>query len=196
MNRFHHLVPRIPFQPDESALLVTDMQRFFLEGGSHAVVLEPEATIDAANELIDLFRSKGRPIIFTRHGYAQGEDIGVMSRWWNDNLMLSEERSEIDPRVHLTSNDKVVVKKRYSAFALTELEDLITVESQLVICGVMTHLCVESTAREAFHRDYEVFVVREAVSTNSKAFQESALDIMDHGFADVVGLDHIKEVMG
>ncbi len=76
-------------------------------------------------------------------------------------------------------------KTRYSAFHGTGLEESLRelgVE-RVVIAGVMTHLCVESTAREAFIRDFEVVLATDASASASEELHLGSLRALGHGFA-------------
>ena len=72
---------------------------------------------------------------------------------------------ELIPELHADPHDVVVVKRRYSAFLGTDLEAVLHTAGvrALVICGLMTSFCCETTARDAHGRDYEVLFAADAV---------------------------------
>ncbi|HSG28652.1 MAG TPA: isochorismatase family cysteine hydrolase, partial [Candidatus Krumholzibacterium sp.] len=80
---------------------------------------------------------------------------------------------------------EVIEKTQYDAFFHTDLEAILNAAGikRLVLTGVMTHLCVETTARAAFTRGFEVFVPADAVATFDSQLQEGSLRAMAHGFA-------------
>ena len=95
-----------------------------------------------------------------------------MSPWWHGDLIRPEDPlSEVSPRFDV-SKGKVVEKSRYDAFYQTQLEEALRGQkiSQVVICGVMTHLCCETTARSAFMRGFEVFFTVDGTATQNEAF--------------------------
>lgn len=85
-------------------------------------------------------------------------------------------------------NEKVVIKHRYSAFLHTNLE-LILRSSQInhiILLGLYTNVCIDSTAREGYMRDFDVTVPYDCVASDNKQKHEYALDLLQGTFADVV----------
>ena len=179
------------FSPSKSALLVLDMQRYFLDSDSHAFIPSAAAIIPEIRALIDTFRLKNLPVIFTRH-INTPDNAGMMAKWWRDSIRGDDPRSEIIHQLD-TAHAKVIVKSQYDAFygtALQELLDSNRVE-QLLICGVMTHLCCESTARAAFMHGFEVFFAIDGTATYNEEHQRATLLNLSHGFATLVLAQHI-----
>lgn len=173
------------FSPKGSALIVIDMQKFFLSPDSHAYLPDGERIIGNLSRIIAAYRARRLPVIFTRQALAQGKDPGSMARWWKDNLRESDPSSEVDSRLRPTRDDNVLVKSQYSAFIGTRLERLLRTKkiSSLVITGVMTHLCCESTAREAFMRGFDVFIVVDGTASRNEDLHISSLKTLTDGFA-------------
>ena len=136
---------------------------FFLSPDSHAFLPAAQAVIPNVRKLAQAFRVAVRPVIFTRHALRDDEDPGIMGEWWADVIRDGDPTSEIDPALELKPSDVVIRKTRYNAFYGTDLEDTLRKRQvkKIVITGVMTHLCCETTAREAFTRDYEVYFVHQ-----------------------------------
>jgi len=89
--------------------------------------------------------------------------------------------------------EEIILKTQYDAFYQSELEQQLTragVE-QLVIGGVVTHLCCETTARSAFVRGYEVFFLIDGTATYSEAFHTGTLRNLGHGFAVLTTVKHL-----
>jgi nicotinamidase-related amidase len=101
--------------------------------------------------------------------------------------------SEIHPDVAPLPGEKVVSKSRYSAFYNTDLETVLRSLDirDLVISGVMTNLCCESTARDAFYRDYRVHFLLDATGAANEEFHISTLTNLAYGFAYIVETDQI-----
>lgn len=175
-----------PVPPGKTALLVIDMQRFFLREDSHAFLPAGRCVLPNVVRLIKAWRADGAPVILTRHAVADGEDPGAMARWWRDTVREGTKAAELDPAVaEAAAGAPVLRKTRYSAFHGTGLEESLRelgVE-RVVVSGVMTHLCVESTAREAFIRDFEVVLVTDATASASEALHLGSLRALGHGFA-------------
>lgn len=181
------------FQLDNSALLVTDMQRFFLESGSHAYLPLAKPIVPRIKKLIAFYRRRRLPVIFTRHALQQGEDAGIMARWWKDTLREGTKLAQIIPPLRPGRNEHVIRKTRYSAFYNTGLDRLLKRLNvkRVVITGVLTHLCCESTARDAFIRDYEVYFMADATATDNADLHLSSLKALADGFAVILNANDI-----
>jgi len=168
---------------EHSALLVLDMQRYFLEESSHAFVPSAIAIITGISKLIGVFSQKGLPVIFTRHLNTDA-DAGMMSVWWCDLIRPESSASEIISELDFSSGT-VVEKSQYDAFHETDLEEILRERGikQIVISGVMTHLCCETTARSAFVRGFEVFFAIDGTATYNEIFHRATLWNSAHGFA-------------
>jgi bifunctional isochorismate lyase/aryl carrier protein len=186
---------RIRYQPNTSALLVLDMQEYFLSPASHAFVPSAEAIVGGINKLIDAYFFAGRPIIFSQHGNTM-RNAGMMSTWWNDMLTPQDALHRIIPDFDVTKG-RLLQKNQYDAFYRTKLEGILRQEAvkQVVICGVMTHLCCETTARSAFMRGFEVFFTVDGTATYNRDFHLATLTNLAHGFAEVVLVKDILEAV-
>jgi bifunctional isochorismate lyase/aryl carrier protein len=172
-----------PFVMDRSALLILDMQRYFLEQESHACVPAAVDLIPRINLLASRFRSANRPVIATRHLNTE-ENAGMMASWWAELLTADHPLSDIHPGLAVGS-DEVVIKTQYDSFFRSKLDSRLRQNnvSQLVIGGVMTHLCCETTARAAFVAGYEVFFLVDGTASYNEEFHISTLKNLAHGFA-------------
>ena len=175
---------RFEFDMDSAALLVLDMQRYFLDEASHARVPSGRAILPNVNSLVAMFREAERPVIFTRHSLEKGEDPGIMGRWWRDIVREGTPESSLVGSLDMNGSDPVIRKTRYSAFVGTGLEEMLrsTGVDSLVITGLTTHLCCESTARDAFMRDFAVFFVVDATATWTEDLHVSSLRSLSDGF--------------
>jgi isochorismate hydrolase len=195
-KRKHLVVPdseqhsrrRIRFSPIGSALLVIDMQRFFLDSSSHAYVPGSPAIVANVQNLLKAYRDRSLPIVFTRHALLHNESAGAMGRWWGEVLYEDNDMSVITPQLQPLPGETVLRKTRYSAFAKTDLEERLRNldVSRLLITGVMTHLCCETTARDAFVRDFDVFFVTDGTATKNEDLHVSSLKTLSDGFVTPV----------
>ncbi|MCK4367542.1 MAG: cysteine hydrolase [Thermoplasmata archaeon] len=181
-------VHRSPVGVDHSALLVIDMQKFFL-GSSVASLVDPVAAIlPNVKRLIDRYREKGRPVIYTRHVHnPDGSDLGILGEWWDDHCKEGTEEAEIHDSIAPRPDDKVICKNRYSAFHGTDLADVLRSREveEVVISGVMTNICCESTARDAFFRDIWVRFVADATASVTEEMHVATLLNLAYAFAEV-----------
>jgi len=181
------------YMPDKSALVVLDMQKYFLDPASHAYIPSAPAIVPGLVKLVGLYREKALSVILTRHLNTAG-DAGMLGSWWADVIRRENPLSELDQSIRLEGT--VVVKKtQYDAFYNTKLEDILKKKgiSQVVIGGVMTHLCCETTARSAFVRGFEVFFLVDGTATYNEAFHRATLVNLAHGFATLVTIDEITQ---
>ncbi len=186
---------RFTFSPEGSALLILDMQKFFLDEDSHAFIPSAPAIVPKIKMLIDAFSKSNLPIISTRHINTE-DDAMMMSRWWKDVIMEDDPLSEIVTELAFP-NAEVIKKTQYDAFYRTQLEDVLSdmgVE-KLVVTGVMTHLCCETTARSAFVRGFVVFMPVDGTATYNEDFHFATYLNLSHGFAVPVHSDEILKNM-
>jgi isochorismate hydrolase len=186
---------RFEFDIDSAALLVLDMQNYFLSEESHAHVPSGHAVLPNIGSLISVFRSARRPVIFTRHSLKPGEDPGIMGRWWRDDVRENTHESAIIESLDVKSADVVIRKTKYSAFAGTDLESILKSNGvqSLVITGLTTHLCCDSTARDAFMKDYAVFFVVDATATWTEDLHVSSLKALSDGFVIPVATNDVAK---
>lgn len=167
------------------ALLVMDMQRFFLEASSPGYLPAGPVILPRIGDLLCTFRSRGHPVIFTRHVDRPGRPNGTMVKWWGHPMRSDDPLSELCPHLECGAREIHLEKNHYSAFRETRLQVLLTqlgVEA-VVITGVLTHLCCESTARDAFMRDFDVVMAVDATATYNETLHLSSLRALAQGFA-------------
>lgn len=173
---------------EASALLVVDMQRFFLDPDSATFTCGGPPILPTVSRLVEGFRAAGRPVLFTRHvHHPAGLDSGIMGWWWKGKCLEGSPESEIHPLLAPLPDEKVVLKHRYSAFYDTDLGTVLRCLGieDLVIAGVMTNLCCESTARDAYFRDLRVFVPADGTGTVTEEMHVASLLNLAFGFASV-----------
>lgn len=168
---------------DNCALLVIDMQNFFLDEKSHAVVPAGNAIIPNIERLIRLFRSLRLPIIFTRYAVGRSKGAGIMERWWADSVLDGTHYSKLT--LKNARDDTVIPKSSYNAFHETNLDRILRKNDikSVIVTGVMTHLCCDTTAREAFLRGFSVYFVMDATATYNEELHLASLLALSHGFA-------------
>ncbi len=174
------------YHPRLSALLVLDMQVHFLDPASHAYIPSAPAIVGGIFQLIETYSKLGHPIVFTQHINTL-ENAGMMGAWWRDLITPGTPFSQITPEIDL-SKGTLIQKSQYDAFYQTALEDLLHgwEVTQLVLCGVMTHLCCETTARSAFMHGFEVFFPADGTATYNLEHHKASLLNLSHGFASIV----------
>jgi nicotinamidase-related amidase len=179
---------------DHSALLVIDMQKFFLNPQSPSFTCGGIAILPEVSRLIATFRKTNRPVIYTRHVHHPDHlDSGIMAWWWKGMCIEGSPESEIHPDLAPLPGEKTIFKQRYSAFYNTDLETVLRCLKieDLVITGVMTGMCCESTARDAYYRDYRVFFLADGTGSINEEMHYASLLNLAFGFAYVTKTDQI-----
>jgi len=177
--------------PKQAALLVIDIQNYF-----HRIV---QRILKNLLRVIQSCRQKGIPIIFTQHGHTDPPaDGGVLGQWWGEVILHGTKDWQFLPEIKIESRDIVLPKKRYSAFYETDLEQILRSKGvrDLIVSGVMTNLCCETTARDAFMRDYRVFFLIDGTATGKVDHQLATLKNLGFGFAHLITCDELIQHLG
>lgn len=184
---------RKPPQPNMPALIVVDMQRYFLERGAPAY-LGAEEIIPNVQRLLDAFADANFPIFATR--YSSTEADGPVEKWWGVRLEPDDRWAELDPRIRYPESTANLDKHLYGTFTTDIAARLKEAGCEsVIVCGVMTHLCCETTAREAFQHGYNVYFIADANATSTHDLHIAALITLAHGFAYVLGTEEMLKLL-
>jgi nicotinamidase-related amidase len=181
---------------DRSALLVIDMQEYFLDPHSPTYTCGGQAILAKLRQLISAFRETRRPIIYTKHvHHPDNLDSGIMGWWWKGMCIEGSPESEIHHSISPRSDEKIICKHRYSAFYNTDLEIILRCLKieDLVISGIMTNMCCESKARDAYYRDYRIFFPADGTGSINEEMHVASLLNIAFGFAFVTTVGKIVE---
>jgi nicotinamidase-related amidase len=187
---------RMELNRDRAALLVVDMQRFFLDPASSTYTCGGTAILPNVQKLIAAFRQADRPVIYTRHVHHPDKlDAGIMGWWWEGMCLEGSPESEVHDDLAPRPGEKQILKHRYSAFYNTDLETVLRVLKieDLVISGIMTNLCCESTARDAYFRDYRIFLPADGTGSVNEDLHLASLMNVAFGFGYVNTVEMILE---
>lgn len=185
-----------PFRADRAALVIIDMQRDFLEPGGFGAALGNDVSqlsgvVEPVRRLLQAAREAGLLVIHTREGHRpdlsdlppakhrRGKgaltigDPGPMGRI----LVQGEPGHDIVPELAPIPGEPVIDKPGKGAFYATDLDLILRNQgvSQLVICGVTTEVCVNTTAREANDRGYDCLVLSDCTGSYFPEFHQQAL---------------------
>jgi nicotinamidase-related amidase len=187
---------KMQINTEKSALLVIDMQKFFLDPASPTFTCGGLAVLPSIKHLIHAFREANRPVIYTCHvHHPDNIDAGIMGRWWKGMCIEGSMESKVHEDIVPLPGEKVILKHRYSAFYNTDLETVLRCLriEDLVISGIMTNLCCESTARDAYYRDFKVFFLADGTGSINEEMHLASLLNLSYGFAYVTTTDLITE---
>lgn len=187
LEAYHrHPGPIVP-SDGKSALLVLDMQRYFLDESSQAFIPAAQAILPRIKTVLRCFEQMNRPIWFTRHG-NDGEDAANMASWWGRLLKRQGPYWPIcDELLSRSNKHGLLDKTQYDAFYGTDLLPQLRLEGvdTLHLCGVMTHLCCETTARSAFVQGFAVIMVGDATATYNYDLHLGSLRGLAQGVARI-----------
>lgn len=163
------------------ALLVVDMQNDFVRPGAPLEVPEARSTISDIARMLVLFRQKNFPVVYTR--FLSGPQPSLMWLWspecrpdtkccWPGHRRsyadgVTADCAEVISELAPQPADETVDKYGYGAFYGTDLDSRLRTLGvrSLVITGTVTQICVEETAREAFHHGYRTTILSDCVSS-------------------------------
>lgn len=198
-------------QPRETALIIIDMQNGYCSpnGGlarGGADIRNQASIVPRVVELVRACRAAGVTIIWVTQEHYQ-EDVtrkrhripshldkrGVFPalRRTPDAELVAELQPEMLP------TDERVIKHRMSSFYSTTLDAKLQMLgiTTLIICGVATNVCVESTVRDAYFRDYDILVVRDCVASSFPDLHAATLKNVDIYFGRAVALSDMRAML-
>lgn len=186
------------FDPARVALVCIDFQRDFVEAGGFGESLGNDVstlrgTIEPTRAVLDKFRAEGWTVIHTREGHREDlSDLFPSKRdRGNPSLRIGEEGPmgrlltrgskghDIIPEIYPIEGETVIDKPGKGAFYGTDLETILRAggKTHLILTGVTTEVCVQSTAREANDRGFECLILSDCTGSYFPEFYRSALDM-------------------
>lgn len=167
------------------ALIIIDVQNFYFEGESQL-----EGSIEASlniKKLLDYFRASQMPIFHVQHAKESLGELGHLL--------------DIHDHVKPIPGEHVIIKKYPGSFKNTLLLKMLKEYNinELVLCGMMSHMCLDTTTREAFDLDYKCIVIHDACATRTLYFRgkeipadyvhNCTMAALEFGFAKVISTE-------
>ena len=168
------------------ALIVIDMQNDSWIGRDHA---RREPMVRAIDELVAAVRERSHPVIWVRQEFEPDLSDAFpemrSKRIWV--TIKGTEGCQLLPELAVAPTDPVIVKKRYSAFFGTELDDLLKAlgPDSLILAGINTHACIRTTAIDAYQRDWPVILAADSIDSYDREHHEVSLRYMKDKIASV-----------
>jgi nicotinamidase-related amidase len=161
---------------------------------------QAESLIQSTNELIGTFRGAELPIIWVRQEFAPDlSDAFLEMRERGIRIAIAgTEGAQIDPRLDWTAIDITIVKKRYSAFFRTPLDEVLSQlgASELVLAGLNTHACIRTAAIDAYQRDFKVILAADCMSSYDQEHAAVSMRYMDGKIANAMSNREVQEHLG
>jgi nicotinamidase-related amidase len=153
--------------------------------------------IKSTNELISWFRKAELPIIWVRQEFAPDlSDAFLEMRERGIHIAIAgTEGAQIDRRLDWNATDITIIKKRYSAFFGTALDDVLDRlgATDVVLAGVNTHACVRTAAIDAYQRDLKVILAADCMSSYDQEHAAITLRYIDGKIGKVMDNGEIRE---
>ena len=190
-------------------LLLIDLQKAFCDqdGSMARQGRSIETMREAARRCVELAaiaRSRGARVVWTRMMFrADYADGGMLMRLRPGLAIIGAMRAgtpdiELSSLVSAWSGDSIIDKPRYSALIETCIEERLRDMDigRIIVGGVTTSICVETTVRDLAQRDYEVAVIEEACADFDAERHKASLSAMAFGFARVVAMQSAPALFG
>ena len=190
----HRISRRLDFDPERSAVLVIDMLNDFLEPDGAMPLLEGRRLYEPIRRLLAAAREAGTKVIWICDEHLptdrefEKRSVHCLKGSWGAEIV-----DELEPK----TSELRIPKTRYSGFFETDLDQRLRQDGidHLILTGVVTNICVRSTAHDAFFRDYGVTIPVECVAATSDREQESTLYDLDTHYAKVTSLDEVVAIL-
>jgi nicotinamidase-related amidase len=178
----------------QPALIVIDMLNDFLDQWP---VAARERLVNSTRELVAMMRSMSRPVIWVRQEFEPDlrDAFPEMRSKGIRITMKGTPGCQIVSELDVAAGEEVVIKKRYSAFFGTNLDQLLMLfqPGTLVLAGINTHACIRMTAIDAYQRDWPVVLATDCVASHDKEHHIVSLRYMKDKIAMVMTNAQIAE---
>lgn len=132
-------------------LILVDFQNEWLDKKSADYIGNISPVLTKTNKLIDSCRAQGYTIIFTRHVEKDAKDA------WSEKSA----GTKLIAGLHRKTGDTVITKHKISPFYQTALEKNLKNINEIIVCGILTNLCVRSMVQDAYDRDFDIKVIKD-----------------------------------
>jgi len=177
-------------------LLVIDMLNDFLDQWEP---LRRQEMTGSINQLAGLMRQHGHPVVWVRQEFEPDlSDAFPEMRARSISITIKGTPGcRIVPELAWSATDPVIVKKRYSAFFGTGLDDLLAglQPDAILLAGINTHACVRTTAIDAYQRDWPVVLASDCIDSYDREHHEVSLRYMKDKIATVLSNEEIGRAL-
>ncbi len=193
--------------PSKTALVNVDMQNAFVEGTPLSAP-GGVALLEPVNRLAAACRAAGIRVIHTLHvTRADGTNLGTMGELIEPvragYIKEGSETAKLHPGVDLENDDILLYKPRYGSFTGTDLDLVLRSNGidTIIITGICTNICCETTAREAAMRDYHVFFTSDGTETfplgdlSVEEIKKATLTTLGLAFAKIASVDSLIDLI-
>ena len=191
-------------EPGRTALLVVDVQRYFVRTEPGAMYPPVEEVLENLHRFIVECRARGVLVVRIQAIIPDEATEGVWRRHFRERwatpspLAPDQPGAELQPGFEPQPGDLVLTKPRYSSFINTPLESLLRSRGiqTVLVGGLTTDVCVSSTARDAFQREFDTVTLHDCTSEKTQARHESGLATLAATFGTVCSSTDVLAAWG
>ena len=181
---------------NEPVLIVIDMLNDFLAAWPPA---SRQRLVQATNDLVATLRSHQRPVIWVRQEFRPDlQDAFPEMRAKGIRITIAGTAGcRIASELTVDPSDTVIIKKRYSAFYGTTLDQVLgdLKPDGLILAGINTHACIRMAAIDAYQRDWKVILAADCVDSHDREHHEISLRYMKDKIAAVMSNGEIRDML-
>ncbi|PKH25300.1 cysteine hydrolase [Enterobacterales bacterium CwR94] len=171
----------------KTALIVVDIQNEYFEGkGFKGKMVIPDGmqALNNSKKLVEYAHAKGMPVFFVRHLGPKDSPL------FADGSVYAEFHKDLQP----TSKDTIITKATPSSFVGTDLDAQLKKRGieKVIVTGLMTHMCISSTARDAVPLGYSVIIPEDATATRD--LNDWKNGVVDHNVLQRAALAGVADV--
>ncbi|HMS91403.1 MAG TPA: isochorismatase family cysteine hydrolase [Candidatus Absconditabacterales bacterium] len=143
----------------QTALVLIDFQEEWTNPQSEYYIGDIQEVIAKVNYLIDHCRTRGYKIIFTKH-----REIDALDYFGPETKFI--------PLLNGEETDTIIIKNKISPFYNTSLEKELDGIKHVIVCGILTNLCVRSFIQDAYDREFKITVIKDCCVAHTEEIQE------------------------
>lgn len=168
-------------------LVVIDMLQDFLQRWDAA---RRQKLVSSINELVGSMRSLGHPVVWVRQEFEPDlrDAFREMKTKGIRITIKGTQGCQIVSELAVAPLDLVIIKKRYSAFYGTTLDETLATlrPDAIILAGINTHACIRTTAIDAYQRDWNVILALDCIDSYDREHHEASLQYMTDKMATVM----------
>ncbi len=168
-------------------LIVIDMLNDFLASWEPG---RRKELVQSINKLVAMFRGRSLPVIWVRQEFEPdlSDAFPEMKSKGIRTVIKGTPGSQIDSDLAVAKSDTMIVKKRYSAFFGTDLDEKLALlkPDAIVLAGINTHACIRTTAVDAYQQDWPVVLALDCIGSYDREHHEISLKYMKDKIAAVL----------
>ena len=181
---------------EKPLLIVIDMLQDFLESWEPA---RRERLVRSINELVGLMRSRGHAVLWVRQEFEPDlrDAFPEMKAKGIRKTIKGTPGCQMVAELAVSPSDPVIIKKRYSAFFGTTLDETLARlrPDTIVLAGIHTHACIRTTAIDAYQRDWSVILASDCIDSYDREHHEISLRYMKDKLAAVMSNEEISAAL-